>query len=297
LSLLAMDGAMAWGPEGHTIIAQLATNMLTPAASKEVSYLLDGQTIMDVVNEPDDYDHTTQGAWSACLHYVNMDLDQSNFSMSEDCGPVGTVPTCCVVAAIENYTTIVTAQVQNIRLLRRALRDDDNNDSSEPVPLSFLSHFVGDVHQPLHVGYGCDTGGNVVNVILFGEDTNLHASWDTGMIEHYNSDANSFAEELQETLDKNPYLASNYTANMTAEWWADESFTYVRNDVYVWDPTSSPSMSALKRAPITYPGNCPLTQTITLTDDYYNYNIEVIKQRLMAAGVRLGTLLNQILVD
>jgi S1/P1 Nuclease len=38
----------------------------------------------------------------------------------------------------------------------------------------FLSHFVGDVHQPLHVGFEADEGGNTIVVHWYRRKTNLH---------------------------------------------------------------------------------------------------------------------------
>jgi hypothetical protein len=38
----------------------------------------------------------------------------------------------------------------------------------------FLAHFVGDVHQPLHVGYEKDEGGNTIVVHWYRRKTNLH---------------------------------------------------------------------------------------------------------------------------
>ena len=40
--------------------------------------------------------------------------------------------------------------------------------------LMFLAHFVGDVHQPLHVGYEDDEGGNTIVVHWYRRKTNLH---------------------------------------------------------------------------------------------------------------------------
>ncbi len=52
--------------------------------------------------------------------------------------------------------------------------------------LSFLVHLVADIHQPLHVGNTRDRGGNLCFVRYFGERTNLHAVWDTGLIDRLN---------------------------------------------------------------------------------------------------------------
>lgn len=38
----------------------------------------------------------------------------------------------------------------------------------------FLAHFVGDVHQPLHVGFQDDEGGNTIIIHWYRRKTNLH---------------------------------------------------------------------------------------------------------------------------
>lgn len=39
----------------------------------------------------------------------------------------------------------------------------------------FLAHFMGDVHQPLHVGFTSDAGGNSITVYWYTVKTNLHS--------------------------------------------------------------------------------------------------------------------------
>jgi len=49
-----------------------------------------------------------------------------------------------------------------------------------------LVHFLGDLHQPMHVsGVVDDKGGNDFQVRWFNEGTNLHVVWDSKMIESY----------------------------------------------------------------------------------------------------------------
>jgi hypothetical protein len=40
--------------------------------------------------------------------------------------------------------------------------------------LLFLSHFMGDIHQPMHVGFTSDEGGNTINLRWFRRKSNLH---------------------------------------------------------------------------------------------------------------------------
>ena len=48
--------------------------------------------------------------------------------------------------------------------------------------LAWLCHLVGDLHQPLHAGFRDDRGGNRVDIEYRGERTNLHAFWDSMLV-------------------------------------------------------------------------------------------------------------------
>ena len=38
----------------------------------------------------------------------------------------------------------------------------------------FLAHFMGDIHQPLHVAFAADEGGNAILVRWYRAKSNLH---------------------------------------------------------------------------------------------------------------------------
>ena len=50
------------------------------------------------------------------------------------------------------------------------------------IKLCILFHLIGDLHQPLHVGYASDKGGNKCQVNYNGKGTNLHSLFDSGII-------------------------------------------------------------------------------------------------------------------
>src|SRR5262249_13692747 len=55
------------------------------------------------------------------------------------------------------------------------------SDADKAASLKFLGHWVGDVHQPLHVSFEDDRGGNEINVV--GDCRgNLHSAWDTCLV-------------------------------------------------------------------------------------------------------------------
>ncbi|KAL9000556.1 MAG: hypothetical protein Q9169_000849 [Polycauliona sp. 2 TL-2023] len=56
------------------------------------------------------------------------------------------------------------------------------NTTERKQALQFLIHFIGDITQPLHTE-AIAVGGNQIPVLWQGNETNLHAAWDTRMVE------------------------------------------------------------------------------------------------------------------
>lgn len=253
----------AWGKEGHQIVADIAYNQLNSNAQQAVNYYLNGMTLAAAAPFPDEYDHTSNGRWSGPLHYVNLPRNAVQYT-SADCP----FPPGCVVSAIQNYTKQLAYEGTSGSVCTF-------NYGDMPCPLVFITHFVGDVHQPLHVGYGDDEGGNTVKIDFLGKRGNLHQVWDEFIIQKYDSDWQDFSSKLQTYIQNNPSVAAQYAAITDPAKWANESFQYVRTDVYNFNPTSD-------------------SRVTDLGESYYTHNLPIIQQRLVAAGVRLGALLNSI---
>jgi hypothetical protein len=64
-----------------------------------------------------------------------------------------------------------------------ALQNNVVNNPTKQEQVLILTHLIEDLHQPLHVGYGVDRGGNSVMVQYNNKQYNLHALWDYGIIE------------------------------------------------------------------------------------------------------------------
>jgi hypothetical protein len=67
--------------------------------------------------------------------------------------------------------------------------------------LRFLIHFMGDLHQPLHVADNSDRGGNRRTVLLDGDSTSLHEAWDGKMLEHYQLTEGAYLGQLRREMD------------------------------------------------------------------------------------------------
>lgn len=248
-----------WGAIGHAAIANTAWGLMDATAkAKALTYLPSGASMESIASLADQYAESPQGNWSAHLHYVNMNKGQTTFEMSVDC------VNGCVVSAILNNTALLV----NDEFLASLV--------AEPNPFEFIVHFVGDVHQPLHVGWGYDRGGNDIAVYFFGEKTELHAVWDTGIIENYDSEYYYWSKHLLEIINGNSTLIPEYTQTMNPSDWAQESFSYVLTDVYNFNPSKT------------------VGEDPDLGDDYYKHNLPIVTERLIAASIRLAALLNKL---
>jgi hypothetical protein len=77
--------------------------------------------------------------------------------------------------------------INSMRDVVKKLNNRQKYSKSEvAVFLKVLFHLVGDLHQPMHTGYGSDRGGNNISVTFHGKATNLHAVWDYNIIKTAN---------------------------------------------------------------------------------------------------------------
>ena len=226
----------------------------------------------EVAPQPDSYSFSTSGRWSEPWHFLNINAGETSYNVA-DCPN----PPACNVAAIQNFSQILG----NSGAGGPFCSSENSPTTVLPCPLIWLIHVVGDVHQPLHCGYGSDRGGNSINVSYMGTQTELHAVWDTQMIYTYldsqgNGDWYDLYQYLSNDLAQHPNRESGFAAVRNPVTWANESISYVPN-CYNWNPTS-----------LTRQGEPQLGQ------DYYNHNFPIVTLRLQAAGVRLAALLNSV---
>lgn len=167
LSLVSVAPASAWGVEGHGIVGSVASARLSPAATAEVAKLLQGEsnpTLAGVASWADEYRSSPAGAATAPWHFV--DIAENGCVYAPAINGVGGAN---VIEAIRNQTAI---------LADKSKPSDQRRDA-----LKFVVHFVGDIEQPMHTGYARDRGGNSTKVTYNGKATNLHAVWDSGLLD------------------------------------------------------------------------------------------------------------------
>lgn len=256
-AVFAAAPAWAWGPLGHRVVAELAGQQLSPAARAEVERLLapeHARTLVDVAIWADDLrDDPAQRALAERtrrLHYVNFRSADCVYLPPRDCRDGQ-----CVVAAIGRYAAL--------------LADRSRPDAERREALKFVVHFVADVHQPLHAGYRDDKGGNDYQVRYGGQGTNLHAVWDSLLLDSRGLRWRAYAAALDDDGPVSLPPPSPPLDDPPAQW-AQESCRIVRDDgVYPRGHAIGAAYVAAER---------PLAE-----------------RRLREAGVRLAALLNRAL--
>lgn len=253
--LAATSGsALAWGPKGHQVTAEIAYRYLSPAARRAVGELLgDGPgPFIEASTWADEV--RGQRRETAPWHYVNVPITSTGYDARRDC-PTGN----CVVARITDQLRVAAD-----RQVAKALRAD---------ALKFAIHLIGDLHQPLHVGDNDTRGGNDIWVRLESRTSNLHALWDTGLVEPLGETASSLTAELASRITDADLRA--WRAG-TVESWANDAHGIARNFIY---PRTR--------------GSTTRDQPIILPDSYRTEAAPVVRQQLQKAGVRLAEALNR----
>jgi hypothetical protein len=131
-------------------------------------------------------------SWSKALHYTNTAPWAKTYT-ADNCHKGR-----CVVTAIANYTKRVS----------------EGSQAQRGESLKFLAHFVGDIHQPLHVGFKRDYGGNKIKGSFLGKPTNLHSVWDFDVLakrlqtDFKQDGMKGFAAHLAARIKKQPARAS-----------------------------------------------------------------------------------------
>ena len=164
-----------WGATGHRVVGQIAENYLTEKAKKSIKNLLNGKSLASVSTFADDIKSDPKYKKFNPWHYVNIksgeNYDTKNKNKNGD-----------VIVAIYKCIEI--------------LSDKNYNKKDKSFYLKLLVHFIGDVHQPLHVGRKEDRGGNDIKVRWFGVQTNLHRVWDSQIINSHQMSYTELSKDL-----------------------------------------------------------------------------------------------------
>ncbi|WP_075289797.1 S1/P1 nuclease [Pararhizobium arenae] len=178
------EPARAWGEFGHLTVCDLAYRNLTDASRDELKKIFHAGQGGITVQAKDGTELRHYTSFNVgCLeederprkhpadHFVNLDRTTSSIP-SASC-PVGG---SCIFAGIDRDLAI--------------LKDRSKSDEDRVFALMAVGHWIGDIHQPLHISFADDKGGNAIKAKVPGgcgtssyRPGNLHAVWDGCLLE------------------------------------------------------------------------------------------------------------------
>ena len=311
-SWLAPSSADAWGKYGHLTVCDLAYRNLTPASRAAITDLMrsrSGGITVRGRGKAADRHYTSFNI--GCLeedalprrhpedHFINVDRQTSAIS-SDVCPRNGD----CILSGIKRDFEI--------------LRDTGRSREDRVFALMALGHWVGDVHQPLHVSFADDRGGNYIEASTEGRCgssryrvENLHAVWDNclleaGLFERVRQGpgfrtswgpntityravdalqaATSLADERRIVgTDRQPWINDPWR-------WANESYQ-ITLDPTVLYCTRRAGQCAYDASMITLPRNGTRRQ-LTISQAYLRSHEATARERIRRAGFRLAHLIN-----
>jgi hypothetical protein len=206
--------AFAWGANGHRVTGAVADQYLSGVARANVRLLLGTESLAQAATWPDDMRSDAAEYWRKTanpFHYVTVPTGSRHDALAAP-------PEGDAVTALAGFAA--------------TLRDPKASVEDRRLALRFIVHIIGDLHQPLHAGRPGDRGGNDVKVTLFGEPTNLHSVWDSGLIDSRRLAYSELAAWLVGAITPEQVIA---WSNPDPEAWIAESVA-LRETLYPADP-------------------------------------------------------------
>jgi hypothetical protein len=233
--------SMAWGKRGHELTAEIAFHYLDEPTRLLVKKYLGKMSIQEASTWMDEERSNSYYNYMRTWHYLDVTKGQE-FKPSTE----------------HNIITVLNSAIAQLRKYETMKKSDVRYN------LLLIFHLVGDLHQPLHVGYPEDRGGNDIQIRSSKFSDNLHSSWDTDMIDNAGI-----------TMDDCIKLADNYTPAEISE---IKKISLMR-----WMNQSRSQLDAV----YDFKNNF-------LTTNYVDNATVIIKKQLLLGGLRLASILQEL---
>lgn len=295
--------AHAWGKFGHLTVCDLAYRNLTPASRDALGDLLQsrsgGITVPGRGQMPDrHYTRFNMG----CLEEDAIPRQHEDDHFLNVARSVTLIPSSCPGGG----ECILSGISRDIAILK----DPSKSRADRVFALMALGHWVGDIHQPLHISFADDKGGNGIDATLAGRCgtsteggvKNLHAVWDkclldAGLFERVRQRADfksnwsrfTITYRAVDSLQANTGLAEERSLVGTDPTiWANESYqvTLAPNTLYCVQVASNCQYSATSLEKSNPKRVQPISQA------YLASHQAIAQDRIKRAGFRLAHLIN-----
>lgn len=287
--MLPSANCLAWGIVGHRIVCDIAYDMLIPETRRSVDRFVAAFTkpngkrfkhFAEACHFADTARHNARDGHRRWLdyakydgwHYVNVPRNTAQINMdTTGCARD------CVLYAIE-----VHAQL---------LGDKNLPSSQRGKALILLAHWVGDVHQPMHVSFADDRGGSQITLDKEqGYGRHLHAAWDAGIIKASRG-KQGLGEYIEALNTRARAQRHNWQSNTRAIDWAEESFNIVTSPIArycKWRKVNKGAGGTERRCE-------SINDAYSLDSAYVSQIAPILEKRLIQAAIRLAFMLERLL--
>lgn len=359
LLLLLPPASFAYGPTGHQIVGAIADERLahTPAG-QQVSTLLDGlslekaSVIADEIkgwdkkgaDDPNIFHYSARPKLDAQLrdfwranqptHDLNSAAPSHHWFHYTDV-PVDHAEKYGDGQAGRSKWDIVHMMEYCIDVLQGRVPEENDRKITKPIAVILLAHYVGDIHQPLHVGAEYfdpaghasdpekeksalgDEGGNTVDLRLANDPAfgrlphtkKLHGFWDTDTV-------NALLPEVPDTMRKEERYAlidpakeklAHDMATQEPKDWRLPKGVELRRSAQVWadeilpvareahDRLAFKNMRELKQEDRVVAMGNAEEKPVKDAPGYKEWAAKVVREEIHKAGWRLADLLTQAL--
>ena len=355
--LCLLRTAQAYGPVGHEIVGAIADERLekTPTG-KQVSALLQGLSLKKaavIADEIKGWDKKTPDDPKAFHYRRRPELDAQLTAYWKANPPTKDPNSPAPSHHWFHYTEVPVVKPQKyedgtvgrskwdvvhmigycVDVLQGRIPEDNERKITKPIAVILLAHFVGDIHQPLHVGAQYfDKGGNVVdpakdqsaledeggNTLTFksadfgvengaGKTRKFHVFWDLDTVAALlptvpegttKTDRRAMMDTAEDDLVRD--MAGREPSNWKAPSGVDANhYGYIwANDILPIAREAHERLVIKNVAPMDDEGRTVAAGEIeqkpgSAPDDYRKWAVEVVKEELHKAGWRLADLLEK----
>jgi len=261
-SFILITPASAWGPEGHSIVAEVAQRRLSPDAVNMVATVLGrGHPLASVASWADDARDQRPETYN--WHFADIPINLATYDAGRDC-KANKEKGDCIVKELDRLKDELACGTPDKKL----------------DALKFAVHFLGDIHQPLHT-VDEYLGGNQIQVDIFMRGatctakcepkrftTNFHAAWDEGLIKAMVWDWGAYVDRLEAGWLQSAEAQKPGIDGGTPEQWANETHGFAPS---VWNTRPADNV---------------------LDDRYLRDVLPILDRQLGVAGLRLARFIN-----
>ena len=294
--LLPMRASLAWGPEGHRVIALIADRSLQqsdPGVRAKILALL----ATDKGNRLTKNDIASEATWADVLRSKSEEarVATSSWHSARFKPDTGDLSRACFgrnplpAGYPASHGPQDNCSVDKIEQFASELKDPETSAGERLAALQFLLNLVGDLNDPLQAIDRGDQGGECVALQVGSKPpVRLSSYWQEALVgEVVGPDPAKGAARIAASA---PAAETKKWAEGTPENWAGETFELAKSVTYSF--TSGPPEG--KHSFPARPGQtetCPSADLYKVGPDYETKALAAVRLQLAKAGVRLARVL------